>query len=231
MEKLQLQAKARDVQSATANNVRSNGSIPAVLYGRNIPNVHLTVSQGEFEKLFRKAGESTIVEIKTDDGKTHNVLIQAIQKHYLTSKITHVDFYEVSMTEKLTATVPLEFVGESHAVKILGGTLVKVIDEVEVECLPGDLPHSLEVDISVLKDFDVSILVKDIKLPNGVVFTGDPEETVANTQPPRDIEAELAEPVVEDISAVEGAAEDKPAEEGATDDKDKDKDKDKEKKE
>lgn len=224
MEKLQLQAKARDVQSATANNVRSEGFIPAVLYGRNIPNVHLTVSQGEFEKLFRKAGESTIVELKTDDGKTHNVLIQAIQKHYLTSIITHVDFYEVSMTEKLTATVPLEFVGESDAVKILGGTLLKVIDEIEVECLPGDLPHNLEIDISVLKTFDDSILVKDIKLPKGVVVTSDPEETVANTQAPRDIEAELAEPVVEDISAVEGAAEDKPAEEGA-DDKDKDKEK------
>lgn len=228
MEKLQLQAKARDVQSATASNVRSNGSIPAVLYGHNIPNVHLTVAQGEFEKLFRKAGESTIVELKTDDGKTHNVLIQAIQKHYLTSIITHVDFYEVSMTEKLTATVPLEFVGESDAVKILGGTLLKVIDEIEVECLPGDLPHNLEIDISVLKTFDDSILVKDIKLPKGVVVTSDPEETVANTQAPRDIEAELAEPVVEDISAVEGAAEDKPAEEGADE---KDKEKDKEKKE
>lgn len=215
MEKLQLQAKAREVQAATANNVRGQGSIPAVLYGHNIPNVHVTVAQGEFEKLFRKAGESTIVELKTDDGKTHNVLIQAIQKHYLTGTITHVDFYEVSMTEKLTATVPLEFVGESDAVKILGGTLLKVIDEIEVECLPGDLPHSLEVDISVLKTFDDSILVKDIKLPKGVVVTSDPEETVANTQAPRDIEAELAEPVVEDISAVEGAAEDKPAEEGA----------------
>lgn len=210
MEKPQLQAQLRNPESGTPNSVRATGHIPAVLYGHNIENVHLSVTLGEFEKLFRKAGESTIIEIKTDDGRSRNVLIQDVQRHYLTGQPIHVDFLEVSMTEKLTATVPLEFVGESVAVKNLGGTLVKVLDEVEVECLPGDLPHNIEVDISGMTSFDSAILVKDLKVASGVEIKADPEETVANIQPPRDVEAELAEPVVEDISQVEGAAEDKP---------------------
>ena len=221
MEKPLLQAIVRDVASKTASSVRSEGEVPAVLYGNNIANIHLTVKLGEFEKLFRKAGESTIVELKTVDGQTHNVLIQDVQRHYLTGAPIHIDFLEVSMTEKLTATVPLEFVGESIAVKNMGGTLVKVLDEVEVECLPGDLPHSIEVDISGMSTFDSEILIKDLKVAAGVQINAEPEETVANIQPPRDVEAELAGPVVEDISAVEGAAEDKPATEGEAETKDK----------
>lgn len=222
MEKLQLEATLRKENAETPNKLRSTGLVPAVLYGHNISNLHLSISANIFEKLFRKAGESTIIELATDDGKKHNVLIQDVQKHYLTGAPIHIDFLEVSMTEKLTATVPLEFVGESHAVKALGGTLVKILDEIEVECLPADLPHVIEVDISVLKTFEDVIQVKDLKVAKGVEILAEPEETILNIQPPRDVEAELAEPVVEDISKVEGAAEDKPEEEGA-DGKDKEK--------
>ena len=123
MEKLQLQSKIRELTAEShPEKLRKQGFIPAELYGRNIPNIHLSVSANEFAKVLRKAGESTIIELVTEDGKTHNVLIHDVQKHYLTSDPIHVDFFEVSMTEKLTATVPLEFVGESMAVKSLGGT-------------------------------------------------------------------------------------------------------------
>lgn len=210
MEKLQLKATVRDIKAQNPSQIRAAGNIPAVLYGHNIPNLHLILNQNEFEKILRKAGENTIVEIITDDGKPHNVLINDVQKHYLTSKPDHADFYEVSMTEKLTAPVPLEFVGESNAVKAMGGTLVKQITEVEVECLPSDLPRNIEVDISLLKTFEDSILVKDLKLPANVEIVTDAEELVSKVSAPRDVEAELAEPVVEDISKVEGAAEDKP---------------------
>lgn len=211
MEKLQLQSKSRVLSAEQdPNKLRKAGMVPAELYGHNIPNTHLSINANEFGKVLRKAGESTIIELMTEDGKVHNVLIQDVQKHYLHSQPIHVDFYEVSMTEKLTATIPLEFTGESMAVKAMGGTLVKVLNEIEVECLPVDLPHAITVDISVLKSFDRSILVKDLKVSDKVTVVTDHEETVAKVQPPRDVEAELSQPIDFDVSKVEGAAEEKP---------------------
>ncbi len=214
MDKIQLKSVSREAKDSLAK-LRKSGMMPAVLYGHHVPNTMLAVNQNEFEKVLRKAGESTIVDLETQDGKKHPVLIHDVQMHVLKATPIHVDFYEVDMTEKLTATVALEYTGESHAVKALGGTLVKVLSEVEVECLPSDLPHNLEVDISGMNSFSDVILVKDLKVPAKVTITTDAEETVAKVQPPRDVEAELATPVVEDVTAVEGAAEQKPATEGA----------------
>lgn len=206
-EKITIEAKKRAVQSP--NKTRSEGLIPAVIYGHNIPSTSLSVPYQLFEKAFRKAGESTIVTLDIE-GQPHNVIIQDVQRHYLNNKYQHVDFYEVSMTEKMTATVPLEFVGVAKAVKESGGTMVHVLSEVEVECLPGDLPNHIEVDISVLNTFDDSIHVADLKVAKGVTILAEPEEMVAKVDAPRDVEAELAVPIVEDISKVEGAAEVKP---------------------
>lgn len=211
MDKIQLKSQARDIKTQQPKKIRKQGLIPAVLYGHNVANQNLTISFNEFERVFRKAGESTIIELLTEDGKTHPVLIHDVQAHYLQSTPEHVDFYEVSMTEKLQAGVALEFIGESNAVKAMGGTLVKVLNEIEVECLPADLPHNIVVDISSLKTLEDVITVKDLKIPAKVTVITAEEELVVKVQPPRDVEAELAQPVVEDISAVEGAAEDKPA--------------------
>ena len=145
MEKLQLKTKTRDLAGQKPEKLRASGLLPAELYGHKLENSHLAIDQGEFERVLRKAGESTIVELITEDGKSHNVLIHGIQRHYLTHRPIHADFYEVSMTEKLTAAVALEFTGESKVVKEQGGVLVKVLTEVNVECLPADLPHSIQV--------------------------------------------------------------------------------------
>lgn len=214
MDKLQLKAAARDVKANVAK-MRKAGQLPAVLYGHNVKNQSLTVSQADFEKVLRKAGESTIIHLVTDDGKTHSVLIHDIQNHYLTSNPIHVDFYEVSMTEKLKAKVALEFTGEAPAVKTLGGVLVKILNEVEVECLPADLPHNIPVSLESLKTLQDTLHVKDLPVPAKVKILTAAEEMVAKIQPPRDVEAELAAPVVEDVSKVEGAAEDKPVEAAA----------------
>lgn len=207
MDKIQLKASVRDIKKQSVKALRKQGQIPAVLYGHNVKNHPLAVNANDFEKVLRKAGESTIIDLLTDDGKQHPVLIQEVQRHIVKSTLQHVDFYEVNMHEKLTATVALEFIGEANAVKALGGTLMKNLNEVEVECLPADLPHNIEVDISTLNTFDDAILVKDLKVPGKVTILTSAEETVAKVQPPRDVEAELAAPVVEDVSAVEGAAE------------------------
>lgn len=206
MEKIQLKTEARDTNTRTAKGVYRAGLIPAELYGHKVQNVHLSVNQIEFEKVLRKAGESTLIELQLPGGDVRNVLIQDVEKHYLSSEPIHVDFYEVKMTEKLTATVQIEFEGESHAVKALGGTLVKVMSEVEVECLPGDLPHQFDVDISVLDNFSKQIMVKDLKVSDKVEIKADPEEVVATVQPPRDMAAEEAANAEMDEAAAVAAA-------------------------
>lgn len=203
MEKFELKAVVRKADESPAA-VRAQGMIPAELYGHNVENVHVAVSANEFERVLRKAGESTIVSLVIEGMGTRNVLIHDIQNDVVRSNPIHVDFLEVSMTEKLQTTVALEYTGESQAVKALAGTLVKILDEVEVECLPGDLPHNLTVDISTMNTFDDVVLVKDIAAPKGVTILTDSEETVAKVQPPRDVEAELATPVEEDVTKVEG---------------------------
>jgi large subunit ribosomal protein L25 len=189
------------------------GFIPAVLYGHNVESTNLSVPSNEFEKLFRKAGESTLIELTTEDGKVHNVLIQEVQRHFLTTKPIHVDFLQVNMTETLKATVALEFIGESLAVKAEGGVLVKVLNEVEVECLPMDLPHNIEVDISAIKNFSDHITVKDLKVSSKVKILTDGDEVVAKVQPPRNVEAELTPTEPVDISQVEVVSKEKKDEE------------------
>lgn len=201
MEKLQLKATARDLKTAKLGQLRREGGLPAVLYGHKVQNQPLTLNASEFEKVFKKAGESTIIDLITEDGKKHPVLIHDIQNHFLNSQPIHVDFYEVSMTEKLKAKVVLEYMGESKAVKELGGVLVKNLNEIEIECLPADLPHNILVDISVLKTFQDSILVRSIKLSEKIHILTNPEEVIAKVQPPRNIEAEL-EPTVAEADKV-----------------------------
>ncbi len=204
MEKIQLKTEPRETNTRSAKALYRKGMIPANLYGHNVANVHLSLNQIEFEKALRKAGESTIIELQLPGGDSRNVLIQDVERHYLTTHPIHVDFYEVKMTEKLTATIAIEFTGEAPAVKVLGGTLVKVLNEVEVECLPGDLPHQFDVDISVLDNFDKQITVKDLIVSDKVEIKAEPDEVVATVQPPRDMEAELA-PDVDEAAAVAAA--------------------------
>src|SRR6185369_7897223 len=101
MEKLELKAKTRT--EASPNSIRKSGMIPAIVYGHNIKTEHLEVPSADFEKVFRKAGESTLIMLNVEGGKARNVIVHDAQKHYLNGKIQHVDFYEVSMTEKMKA--------------------------------------------------------------------------------------------------------------------------------
>lgn len=197
MEKFQLKAVSRELAHRDSKTEYRAGLIPAEMYGNKVDNIHLAVDAIEFEKVFRKAGESTVIELIMPDGSTTNVLIQDVQHHYLNSNPIHIDFFAVNMSQKLTATVQIEFVGEADAVKVLGGTLVKVLNEVDVECLPMDLPPHFEVDISKLKTFEDVITVADIQVSDKVQILAEAEEVVAKVQAPRDVEAELTAEVDE----------------------------------
>lgn len=210
-DQLQLQATSR-TQSVGA--IRRAGSIPAVVYGHGVEAQNVSVDIRAFQKLFATAGYTTMITLSVEGGADHPVFIKDVQLHPLKSTPIHVDFYQVKMDEAITADVPLKFIGESPAIKNLQGVLVRSIDELEVEALPKDIPHDIEVDISVLDDFEKAIHVKDITLPAGVTTNRDLEDVVALVQPPRseqEMEA-LSEEVKEDVEQVEGVKKEEPAE-------------------
>ncbi|MBI2640883.1 MAG: 50S ribosomal protein L25 [Candidatus Sungbacteria bacterium] len=186
----ELKAKPRTELGKKTNALRRAGFLPAVVYGEGMKSQSISVPYKDFEKAYKEAGESTLLKLEVE-GKPYNVLIHDIKNDPLKGYPLHADFYAVRMDKVIRTKVPIEFVGESSAVKNEGGVLVKVMQELEVEALPQDLPHGLRADISALTDFESKIFVKDILLPKGVKVLAGPEEMVALVEPPRS-EEELA---------------------------------------
>ncbi|MGM0439416.1 MAG: 50S ribosomal protein L25 [Patescibacteria group bacterium] len=217
---LELSAKIRD-ENKTTNALRNEGIVPGVIYGYEMDNLSIQVDAVDFDKVYREAGESTLIKINlTDqDGKkvkeTPTVLIQETQEHAVTDEFTHVDFYQPNLKEKVEVEIPLEFVGQSLAVKDEDGTLVRNLSEVTIEALPENLIHGIEVDISVLETFDDVIKVKDLEVPEGVEIMEEEEEVVALVSRPQDIEEELEEPLEDDLEGVEVIGEEEEGEEEA----------------
>jgi large subunit ribosomal protein L25 len=211
MEQIALQATKREVSGKRVKSLRNAGKLPAVLYGHNVSTQQIEISEKDFYKAFKAAGESTLVNLVVD-GKTQPVLIHEVQHHYLNDKPIHVDFYAVNMTEKLKVHVPVHLKGEAPAVKALGGTLVKNLSEVEVECLPGDIPHSFEVDIGGLNTFEDIIRVSNLNVGSNVTMITPAEEVVVTVAPPRSEEEmkALDEAVTEDVTKVEGVVKPEP---------------------
>lgn len=204
-QQIALTASKREVVGKRLKVLRQAGKLPAVLYGHNVQTTQIEVSAKDFAKAFKEAGESTLINLILD-GKNQSVLIYEVQNHYLNDQPIHVDFYAVNMTEKLKVHVPIHILGEAPAVKTLGGTLVKNLSEVEVECLPGDIPQSFEVDISHLDTFEDMVRVSDLKIPERVAVLTPADEVVVTVAPPRTEEEmkALEEKVEEDVTAVEG---------------------------
>ncbi len=182
--------------------IRKGGNIPAVFYGAKEASTAISIPEVEFIKVYRQAGESSIVSLKTPDGD-HDALIQDLDLDPVSGKVRHVDFYVVEKGKKLQVGIPLTFEGEAPAIK-LGGTLTKVLHEIEIEATPANLPHDLIVDVSSLVDFDSQILAKDIKLPAGVELITDPDEVVALVAVIKEEEEESAPT---DLSSIEMSVE------------------------
>jgi len=180
--------------------LRKNGKMPAVFYGNKVSATTISVDTTEFLKVWREAGESSVITLDTPTG-AKDVLIQDVQTDPVKGMPVHADFYVIDKDKKITVTVPLEFEGISPAVKELNGTLVKVMHEIEIEVLPKDLPHSLKVDISKLVDFESRIKVSDIALPQSAVPTDGADEIVALIAEQKEEEEASAEAI--DMSAIE----------------------------
>lgn len=187
-----LKAQIRIIKGKQVKTLRNQGFVPAVVYGNKLDNIDITISKIELKKALAEAGYSTLIDLKIDDDKSIKVIASEPQFDPRSDEFIHVDFYKVKMDEKIKTEIPLEFIGESEAIKSLEGSLVQNKDSVEVECLPGDLVGEIQVDISVLKTFDDSIHVSDIKVPQGIEILDEAEEMIASVEPPRS-EEELAE--------------------------------------
>lgn len=201
-EAIKLAAESRE-KSEKPNKLRVAGLVPAVVYGHGFENQSIKMNAGEFDKVLAKAGETHLVDLSIDAKTTLKVIIYDVAREQVKGKVQHVDFLKVNMKEKLTVEIPLNFVGESKAVKEQGAVINRASDHIEVECLPDDLVDGIEVDLSVLNEFGDTITIADLKLPKGMTATHDADETIVSL-----VEQEQQE---EEAPAVEAAAEAAPA--------------------
>jgi large subunit ribosomal protein L25 len=195
MDQLVLEAEPRTIKGKQVNQLRRQGLVPAVVYGKATAPIPVQVPRRPLELVLSKAGESTLISLRVADrAEPLTVLVRDQQRDALTQVITHVDFYAVVMTETIRARIPLVLEGEPPVLQKFQGVLLQQKEEVEVECLPKDLVPHITVDVSTLQTFDDSIYVKDLVLPAGIQVLDDPEELVATVSPVAEeaVEAEAA---------------------------------------
>ena len=196
MEKIVVQANRRQIVGKQVRQLRRQGRLPAVLYGKSIEPIPVTLDFREANRILPGITASRLITVQVDSD-LHNALVREKQFHPVQGKLIHVDFMLVSLTEKLRANVTIHLEGESPAVRELNGVLVSGIEEIEVECLPQDLPERIGVDVSSLTEFGAAIHVSDIKLSEKIRILTDLEEMVAIITAPE------AEEVVEEVAAAE----------------------------
>ncbi len=200
-----IRAEMREVFGKNASRrLRKEGKLPAVLYGKNIQNVSLILDKKEiFAVLKSEAGENTIFKVSFNS-KKKNAMIKELQKDPVTDEVLHADLILIAMDEIVNITVPLVLIGEAVGVKAEGGFVDFVNREVEVECLPKDIPENIEIDISNLHLYQ-SVKVDELSPPEGVTITTDGQSvTVLIEAPSKEEEVEEVEEVEEEITEEEG---------------------------
>ncbi|MDP3899772.1 MAG: 50S ribosomal protein L25 [bacterium] len=196
MTQLKVQERPKD---KSANELRRSGMIPAVVYHQGKEAFEMALNYIKFEKLYESAGESTLIDLVMPDETKKKVLINDVQKDSMRGRFIHVDFYEVDITKKVKVPVEINYIGEAPVVKTDNGVVMKLLDEIEIECLPNDLIQNIEVDLSVLTAFDSAVHVADLKVPSTITIINHAEDVVVNIAEPKLIEEE--KPVVEEAAA------------------------------
>lgn len=194
-----LTVEARNIRGKKAKKLAVAGKMPAVFYGKREPATSISVSLREFKKVWKEAGESSVVSL-SGLGDEKQALIHTVAVDPVKGVPVHADFYIVEKGQKVEVAIPLEFIGVAPAEKELGGTLVKVLHELLVEGDLAHLPHSLSVDVSSLRDFDSQIVCRDVLLPAGVTLVASPEDVVALVS---EVLEEVAEETPVDLSSIE----------------------------
>lgn len=181
-----LKAEKRKILGRKVKKLRRDGILPGNIYGKNITSTAVQLEVKEFEKFFAEVGETEVVNLQIGKEKeTHPVLIRDVQVDPVIDNPLHVDFMQVVLTEKVEAAVPVVFVNEAPVVKEGRGILLELMDEIEVEALPTDLPSKIAVDISKLKGVGEGITVGDLKLPKAVEVKLEKEELICKIEAPK----------------------------------------------
>jgi large subunit ribosomal protein L25 len=178
MEEVILKANRRNVIGKQVSAIRRAGRLPAAIYGHNIDPIAIELDLHDASKSLTGLAPSALVTVEVE-GTPHKALVREKQRNKITGILLHVDFLAVSMKEKLRSQVYIEIIGVSPAIKDFNGVLVTGNDEVEVECLPQDLPERIVVDISSLLKIGDGVYIRDLRIPEGVKILADPDTMVA----------------------------------------------------
>lgn len=185
--------------------LRDQGMVPAVVYGPQTPAKSITLNTKEFTKVWKKAGESTIISI-AGLGASMDVLVHDVQVHPLSGDALHVDFYAFDKSKKLTATIPLHFIGMSAAEKS-GAVIVKVLHEITIEVLPNELPSHVDVDLAKLAKMGDHITVADLPLPPSAEAELSQDEIIAlASEAVEEVVSNLAPDVIPAVAEAQAAA-------------------------
>ena len=198
-----LKTEKREVFGKKLKEARSKGKLPGIVYGQGIREpIPVFIVKDEFKKIFKQARETDFIDLMFDEGKK-SVLIKDIKTDSASDEPIHIDFFAPRLDKPIEAKIPLVFVGESPAVK-LGGVLVKVMHEILVKGLPKEIPHQIEVDLSLLKNIEDRITVSDIKFPTGIKSLAKEKEVIILATLPKKEEEVVPEaaPLLEDIEVV-----------------------------
>ncbi|HID61904.1 MAG TPA: 50S ribosomal protein L25 [Anaerolineae bacterium] len=195
MEQFELKAEKRTIIGKRVKGLRREGLVPAVLYGPKTEPIPIQCDRRELQRVLARAGGTNMISLRIGDGGRLKVaLAREVQRDAITNELYHVDFYQVVMTEKVRADVNIIFTGQPPAVQQNVAMLLQGVDSVEIEGLPGDLIHSIEVDLSTL-EVDDAICVRDLQVPENITILTDGDEVVARVQRLRAAEEEVEEEV------------------------------------
>lgn len=209
MEQMELRAHSRKLTGKKARFLRRQGITPVHLFGHDTESLSLQCDAGQLEQLLMQAGMTKLVGLKLDGAKKlRSAVVREVQRDPLSGQLVHVDFYQVSMEEKIKVEVPIVLAGEAPAFKSKGSYLAHELDSLQIECLPDRIPSSVVVDVSSLAEEDQSIHVKDIVLGEGISVLTDPEHVVVKVTALHieKVEEKVVEAEVEAAAEVEGEA-------------------------
>ena len=194
-----LQISPREVTGKATKRLRKSGIIPANISGHKEESQAVQVEALAFEALRRAHGATGLITLRLSGSeRVQTALVRRVQRDPRSSKILHIDFSRVSLTERITMKVPLRFVGEAPGVKDVGGVLLHLLDTLEVECTASDIVDYIEVDISPLTEIDSMLHAEDVRLPANFTLITDPKEGIAKIAATR---AEKVEEVAEEAAA------------------------------
>lgn len=206
----QLAARQRQRMKKKVELLRRDGLVPGVLYGPAVSGTHpVSVVEREFDRVYRHAGAATLVDLVVEGGPTRPVLIHDVQYDAMRRSPRHIDFLALDMRVELTLAVPLHLTGEAPAVRLHNGILTQLFTELEVRCLPDNIPHAIEVDLSTLTEIGAQLTAVDLPLPAGVVLVSPADELILKIEAP----AVMEEPEATEASAVGADAEPGPSDE------------------